>query len=85
MKDKAGALLPQRRPINRLDQRDAFNGLIQVKFQSQIRSTPMLQAEFSANAEKAAPPGTKTPVIQGDSKWHSACSLSSVALERKRT
>src|SRR5260370_41683321 len=30
-----------------------------------MRSTPMLQAEFSANAEKAARARTKTPVIQG--------------------
>jgi hypothetical protein len=42
----------------------------------------MLQAEFSANAENPAPTKTKTPVIQGNSKWHSACSCSSVALER---
>ena len=28
---------------------------------------------------------TKTPVIQGNSKWHPACTRSSVALERKRT
>jgi len=55
------------------------------QFQSKMRSTPMLQAEFSANAEKAAQAKTKTPVIQGNSKWHSACSRSSVALERKRT
>src|SRR6267142_1948387 len=33
----------------------------------------MLQAEFSANAEKAARVKAKTPVIQGNSKWHSAC------------
>src|ERR1700730_13281352 len=41
-----------------------------------MRSTPMLQAEFSANAEKAARVKAKTPVIQGNSKWHSACSRS---------
>ena len=30
-----------------------------------LRSTPMLQVEFSANAEKAARDKAKTPVIQG--------------------
>jgi hypothetical protein len=55
------------------------------QFESQMRSTQMLQAEFSAYAEKAARAKAKTPVIQGNSKWHSACSRSSVALERKRT
>jgi hypothetical protein len=43
----------------------------------------MLQAEFSANAEKVARVKAKTPVIQGNSKWHSACTRSSVALEEK--
>src|SRR6202022_1317870 len=47
-----------------------------LQFQSQMRSTPMVQAEFSANAEKAARVKAKTPVIQGNSKWHSACSRS---------
>ena len=42
----------------------------------------MLQAEFSANAKKATRVKAKTPVIQGNSKWYSACSRSSVALER---
>ena len=64
--EKVGAFLLHRRPINRLDHRDAFNGLIQVQFQSQMRSTPMLQAEFSANAEKGAPSRKKTSVIQAE-------------------
>ena len=64
--EKVGAFQLQRRPINRLDHRDAFNGLIQVQFQSQMRSTPMLQAEFSANAEKAARTRTKASVIEGE-------------------
>src|SRR5260370_42147659 len=34
----------------------------------------MPQAEFSANAEKTARVKSKTPVIQGNYKWHSACS-----------
>jgi hypothetical protein len=32
--------------------------------------TPMFQAEFSANAEKAAQAKMKTPVIQRISDWH---------------
>src|SRR6266436_10168114 len=36
----------------------------------------MLQAEFSANAEKAAPTKTKTLVIQQNYTWHSACTRS---------
>jgi hypothetical protein len=44
----------------------------------------MLQAEFSANAEKAARVKAKTPVIQGNCNWHSGCNRSSVVLESKR-
>jgi hypothetical protein len=42
----------------------------------------MLQAEFSANAEKAARVQAKTPVIHGNSEWHSPCTRSSLTLER---
>jgi len=37
-----------------------------------MRSTPMLQAEFSANAEKAAPSEDENPCDSGDCNWHSA-------------
>src|SRR5882762_11931467 len=40
---------------------------------------------FQQTPKKRPQAKTKTPVIQGNSKWHSACSRSSVALERKRT
>ena len=63
--EKVGPFQPQRRPINRLGHRDACNGLIQVQLQSQMRSTPMLQAEFSANAEKAAPSWNESPCDSG--------------------
>ncbi|MDQ1638946.1 MAG: hypothetical protein QOF62_2285 [Pyrinomonadaceae bacterium] len=35
----------------------------------------MLQAEFSANAEKAAHSENENAVIQGNCNWHSACNV----------
>src|SRR6185503_11497529 len=46
------------------------------------RNEALLQAEFSANAEKAAGAKTTLPVIQGNCNWHSACRGSSRALKR---
>src|SRR5882762_9029514 len=37
--------------------------------------TPMLRLSFQQTPKKRPQAKTKTPVIQGNSKWHSACSV----------
>lgn len=57
----------------------AFNGL----FQSQMRSRRCSRLSFQQTPKKWPELKRKTPVIKGKSKWHSACTRSSVALEEK--
>ncbi len=42
---------------------------------------PTLHAEISANAEQSARVKAKTPVIQGNSKWHATCDISSAEVK----
>src|SRR4030095_10355582 len=60
------------------EKRDSLSiGAFQLK-----RRCTRLYAEFSANAEKVAQVKAKTIVTQGNSGWHSACTRSSLALEK---
>src|SRR6266446_4619047 len=83
--DKVGAFQPQRRPINRLDHHDAFNGLTLSNSKDKCDARRCSRLSFQQTPKKRPQLKRKTPVIQGNSKWHSACSRSSVVLERKRT